>query len=70
MDKTTPDRRQSKTILSIDERGSKIAKTVFSMPLSPVGRQMTIENSVSSNIDLRSSIVHVYITYSIVAYPV
>ena len=39
--------RQSKTILTIDERGSKIDTTrVFDCQLSPVGRLMAIENSV------------------------
>ena len=47
---TTPDRRQSKTRLTIDDRGSKIARNgVFDCHLSPVGRQMTIENSVSND---------------------
>ena len=45
----TSGRRQSKTLLTIDERGSKIAmNSVFDCHLSPVGRQMTIENSVSN----------------------
>ena len=44
----TPDGRQSKTILTIDEHGSKIdGNSVFDCHLSPVGRQMAIENSVS-----------------------
>ena len=52
----TPDRRQSKPFLTIDERGSKIARnSVFDCHLSPVGRQMAIENSVSNDFDLRSS---------------
>ena len=46
---TTPDRRQSKTLLTIDERGSKIARTsVFGYHLTPVGRQMAIVNPVSN----------------------
>ena len=46
----TPDRRQSKTLLTIDERGSKIARnSVFDCHLSPVGRQMAVENPVSNN---------------------
>ena len=46
----TPDRRQSKTLLTVDERGSKIARySVFDCHLSPVGRQMAIENSVSND---------------------
>ena len=53
----TPGRWQSKTFLTIDERGSKIAKnSVFDCHLSPVGRHMLIENSVSNDFDLRSSI--------------
>ena len=44
----TPGRRQSKTLFTIDERGSKIArKSVFDCHLSPIGRQMAIENAVS-----------------------
>ena len=39
--------RQLKTLLTIDERGSKVATTsVFDCQWSPVGRLMTIENSV------------------------
>ena len=61
-------RRQSKTLVTIDERSSKIARnSVFDCHLSPVGRQMTIENSVSNYFGLRSSIVW---TFSIAAYPV
>ena len=40
----TPDRRQSKMLLTIDERGSKIARnSVFDSHLSPVGRHIAIE---------------------------
>ena len=40
--------RQSKTLLTIDERGSEIAITsVFDCQWPPVGRLMAIENSVS-----------------------
>ena len=47
---TTPGRRQSKTLLTIDERGSKIARnSVYDCHLSPVGRQMAIDNSVSND---------------------
>ena len=43
-----PDRQQSKTFLTIDKRGSKVAKNrVFDCHLSTVGRQMAIENSVT-----------------------
>ena len=46
----TPDRRQSKTLLTVDERGSKLARnSIFDCHLSPVGRQMVIENSVSND---------------------
>ena len=38
----TPGRWQSKTLLTIDERGSKIAR-------NRIGRQMAIENSVSND---------------------
>ena len=41
--------RQSKTLLTIDERGSEIATTsVFDCQWSPVGRLMAIEKSVSN----------------------
>ena len=41
--------RQSKTLLTIDERGSKVATTsVFDCQWSPVGRLMAIENYVSN----------------------
>ena len=43
-----PGRRQSKTLLTIDECGSKLARnSVFNCHLSPVRQQMAIENSVS-----------------------
>ena len=46
----TPGRRQSKTLLTIDERGSKIARSsVFDCHLSPVRRQMAIENTASND---------------------
>ena len=64
----TPGRRQSKTLFTIDKRGSKIDRnSVFDCHLSPVGRQMTIVNSFSNDFDLRSSIV---LAFSIAAYPV
>ena len=64
----TPDRRLWITFLTIDERGSKIAKiSVFDCHLSPVRRQMAIENSVSIDFYLRSSIA---LMFSIAAYPV
>ena len=46
----TPDRRQLKMLLTIDEHGSKIVRSrVFDSHLSPDWRQMAIENSVSNN---------------------
>ena len=48
LNSTTPGRRQSKTISTIDECGSKSIETVFSdSHLSQVWRQMAIENTVS-----------------------
>ena len=65
---STPDIRQSKTLLTIDERGSEIATTsVFDYQMSPVGRLKAIENSVSNYFCLRLSII---LTFSIAAYPV
>ena len=65
---STPDRRQSKTPFTMDERGSEIATTsVFDCHLSPVGRLIAIKNSISNYFDLRSSIV---LTFLIAAYPV
>ena len=44
------DYSQSKTLLTINERGSKIARnSVFDCHLSPAGRQMAIKNSVSND---------------------
>ena len=67
---STPDRRQSKTLFTMDERRSEIATTtcsVFDRHLSPVGRLMAIVNYVSNYFGLRSSMV---LTFSIAAYPV
>ena len=58
----TPHRRQSKTLFTIDKRGSNIASIAICLQQ----RQMTIENSVSNESDMRSSIV---LTFSIAAYP-
>ena len=45
-------------LLAINERGSKIARnSVFDCHLTQIGRQRAIENSVSNDFDLRSSIV-------------
>ena len=47
-DVNTLDRRQSKTLLTIDVRGSKMARnSVLDCHLSPVGRRKAIESSVS-----------------------
>ena len=63
----TPDRRQSKMLITIEECGSKVARnSVFDCHLSPVGRQMAIEN-LFMIFDLRLWIV---LTFSIAAYPV
>ena len=46
----TAGRRQAKTLFAIDKRGSNIDRnSVFDCHLSPVGRHMTIENSVSND---------------------
>ena len=46
----TPGRRQSKTLSTIDERGSKTDKnSVFDCHLSLVWRQLAIKNSVSND---------------------
>ena len=64
---STQDRRQSKTLLKINERRSKIARNhAFNCRLSPVGRHMAIKNSVSKYF-LSMSIV---LTLLIVAFPV
>ena len=59
--KTTLGRQQSKTLLTIDERGSKISRN------SVVGWQMAIENSVSNH--FWSTVVH-NIFFSNAAYTV
>ena len=47
----TPNRQQSKTLLTIDEYGSKsFRNSVFYCYLSPIRRQIAIKNSVSSYI--------------------
>ena len=46
----TPDRQQSKTLLTVDECRSKIAiNSAFDWHLSPVGQQTANENSVSND---------------------
>ena len=75
---STPGRRQSKTLSTIDERGSKIDRnSVFDCFLSPVWRQKAIENNTGDKrqsktlfltiFDLRSSIA---LAFSIATYPV
>ena len=52
-----PDRRQSKILIvttNVDQKW--LEKSVFDCHLSPVGRQIAIENSVFNYFDLRSSI--------------
>ena len=52
----TLDKRQSKTLVTIEVRGSKTAgNSVFNCHLSPVGQQMAIEYSVSN--DFQSTFV-------------
>ena len=59
------DRRQSKTLWKIDDRGSQIAgNSVFDCRLSPVGRQTAVESSVSSDLGPRSSIALTFSTAS------
>ena len=59
----TPGRRQSKTLLTVDERGSRITRnSVFDCQLSPVRRQMTIENSVSNDLGLNHSRIQKILT--------
>ena len=63
----TPGRRQSKTLSTIDERGSKIDRiSVFDFHLSPVW-QWQLKTLFLTVFDLRSSIV---LAFSIAAYPV
>ena len=52
-----PGRWQSTTLLTVDERESKIAgNSVFDCHLSPIRQQMAFEYSVSNDFYLRSSI--------------
>ena len=55
-------------LLTIDEYGSKIIRnSVFHCHLSPIGRQITIEKSVSNDFLSAQSIVLMFL---IAAYPV
>ena len=52
---------QAAMLLTVELRGSKITRNcVFDCHLSPYGRQMAIENSVSDDFHLRSSIVFMF----------
>ena len=64
----TANRRQSKTILTIDERGSKSLETLFSIAICRhLGDKWQSKTLFLAILYLRSSIV---LTFSIVAYPV
>ena len=64
---SSQDRRQSKMLLTINERRPEIARyIVVDCQLSSVGRQLAIEISVSK--DFRSTFVD-SINFSIAAYP-
>ena len=57
----TQDRQQSKMPLTINERGSKIARnSVFNCHLLPVGRQMQTKTLFLAIFDLRSLIVFMF----------
>ena len=58
-----PDRRQSETLLTIDERGWKSQETVFSIANRATNNNRKLFLSI---FDLRSSIV---LTFLIAAYP-
>ena len=62
-------KRQSKTLYTIVERGSEIDRySVFDCHLSPIGRQMAFENSVSNDFFYLCSSLES--TFFIAAYPV
>ena len=64
----TPGRRQSKTLSTIDERGSKIDRnSVFDCHLSPTGDKWQSKTLFLLIFDLRSSKV---LAFTIAAYPV
>ena len=64
----TPDRRQSKTLLTIDERDRKSLEAMFSIDICrQLGDKWQSETLFLTIIDLRSSIV---LTFSIAACPV
>ena len=64
----TPGRRRSKTLLTIDERGSKISKTLLSIAICRQScDKWQLKSLFLTIFDLRSSMV---LTFSIAAYPV
>ena len=64
----TPSRRQSKTLSTIEERGSKSIETVFSIAICrQCGDKWQSKTLFLTIFGLRSSIV---LTFSIAAYPV
>ena len=65
---TTPETRQSKTLLTIDERRSKSLETVFTIAICrKMGDKWQSKTRFLAIFDLRSSII---LTFSIAAYPV
>ena len=57
----TPGRRQSKTLLTIDERGSKIARnSIFDCHLSPIGDKWQSKTLFRTIFYLRSTIVSAF----------
>ena len=65
---STSDMRQSKTLLTVDERGSEIATTsVFACHLSPVGRLKQSKTLFLTIFGIRSSKI---MTFLIASYPV
>ena len=66
--KNTPERRQSKTLLTIDERGSKTLETVFSIAICrQSGDKLQSKTMFVKIFGSRSSIV---LTFSIAVYRV
>ena len=64
----TPDRRQSKTLLTIDERGSKIARNkILDCHFRQSGEELQSGTLFLTILNLRSSLVF---TFLIATYPV
>ena len=63
----TPDRRQSKTILTIDKRGSKSLETVFSIAIC---RQSGDKWQWKTRFSIFYLLLSTVLTFSIAAYPV